>query len=175
MGAVSRRRTIAWGVFFVVVLAWLLTLRPQQLGGPADYVMVRGHSMLPTFRSGDLVIVKRRPSYAVGDVVAYQVPKGDLGAGLVVIHRIVGGSPDEGFVTRGDNNATDDDWRPHPEDVLGTPAVRIPMLGGVLGFFHAPLPLACLGGAIAFALVWDAGQKRKRDDAAEPAEDPTPV
>ena len=94
-------------------------------------------------------------------MIAYKVPAGDLGAGLVVIHRIVGGPATDGFLTRGDNNADDDDWRPTAEDVLGTPAVRVPVLGGVLAFFHAPLPLACLGAAIAIALVFDVGQKKR--------------
>ena len=161
----SRRNGVFAAVFLVVAVAWLLTLRPQQLGGPADYVMIRGTSMLPTFRSGDLVIVKQRSSYGMGDVIAYKVPADDLGAGLVVIHRIVGGSATDGFVTKGDNNAADDDWRPTAEDVLGTPAVRVPLLGGLLAFFHAPLPLACLGGAIAIALVFDMGQNKR---TAEP-------
>ena len=170
----SRRSLVFAAVFLTMAVGWLLTLRPVQLGGPADYVMIRGTSMLPTFRSGDLVIVKQRSSYGKGDVIAYKVPAGDLGAGLVVIHRIVGGSATDGFVTRGDNNAADDDWRPTVEDVLGTPAVRVPKLGGVLAFFHAPLPLACLGGAIAFALVFDAGQheRAKKKAAAERAEEP---
>jgi signal peptidase I len=167
----SRRSLVFAAVFLAMAVGWLLTLRPVQLGGPADYVMVRGTSMLPTFRTGDLVIVKRRPAYALGDVIAYKVPAGDLGAGLVVIHRIVGGSATDGFVTRGDNNPTDDEWRPTVEDVLGSPAIRVPKLGGVLAFFHAPLPLACLGAAIAIALVFDMGQKKRTSapDAEAPS------
>src|SRR5579875_1905124 len=63
---------------------------PQGLGGRADWVLVSGTSMLPRLHTGDLVLVERRSSYHVGEVVAYRIRKGEIGAGHVVIHRIVG-------------------------------------------------------------------------------------
>src|SRR5579862_3566324 len=77
--------TIAVAVF------WALFLRPQSLGGPAGYVLVSGKSMLPRYHTGDLVLVERRSSYHVGELIAYHVPQGDPMAGAQVIHRIVGG------------------------------------------------------------------------------------
>ena len=57
-----RRRRIGNLVFFLVVFAaalvWATELRPQRLGGTTDYVMVQGVSMLPTYQSGDLVLVE---------------------------------------------------------------------------------------------------------------------
>jgi signal peptidase len=153
--------TVAFaGVVVALALAWTFTLRPESLGGPADYVMVQGVSMVPTFRTGDLVMVWHEASYRRGEVVAYRVPRGDVGAGSIVIHRIVGGSERSGFVTRGDNNPAPDDWRPRPADILGKARLRVPGLGRIFAFLHAPLPLASLATGIAVALLVVPGKKR---------------
>jgi len=148
-------------VVVLIALLWVVELRPQRLGGPADYVMVRGVSMLPKFHSGDLVVVKRKASYSVGDIVAYRVPSEDVGAGLEVIHRIVGGSSSAGFVTQGDNNSAVDDWRPTGSDIVGKAWFVVPHAGTVLAFLHAPLPLASIGAGVAVALVYDPKKKQQ--------------
>ncbi len=139
-------------VFSIAALGWMLTLRPTRMGGPASFVMVQGVSMVPTFHTGDLVIAHRQSSYTVGDIIAYHVPEGDVGAGLTVIHRIIGGSPATGFVTQGDHNTTPDDWRPTLADVQGRAWMVVPNGGVILAFLHAPIPLASL--AAAAVVMW---------------------
>jgi signal peptidase I len=162
------RVSLATGVFFAVVLAaglaWAMALRPQSLGGPVNYVMVQGVSMEPTFHTGDLVLAWPADPYLKGDIVAYRVPEGDVGAGSIVLHRIVGGSAREGFVMQGDNNPVPDDWHPRPGDILGKARVRIPKLGTVFTFLHAPVPFASLamGIAVALILVPDDRKRRRR-------------
>src|SRR5579884_1718426 len=85
----------------VAALLWFCL--PQSLGGRADWVLVSGTSMLPHLHTGDLVLVERRSSYHVGEVVAYRVPQGQVGAGHVVIHRIIGGNGRTGWTMKGDN------------------------------------------------------------------------
>src|SRR2546423_15461954 len=81
---------IAVQLALVAALGWFCL--PQRLGGRADWVMVSGTSMLPRLHTGDLVLVEHQASYHVGEVVGYRVPKGQVGAGDVVIHRIIGGN-----------------------------------------------------------------------------------
>jgi signal peptidase I len=143
-------------VAMAVVLAfWFALLRPAAIGGPVSYIIIRGSSMLPTYASGDLVIVQTAPAYRVGDVVAYRVPDGDLGAGLIVIHRITG-VDQERFTLRGDNNAASDPWMPRSSDVVGRAWLSVPGLGRVLAVMHQPVALAALAasGVVGIIVVW---------------------
>lgn len=167
-GARVRRRRLRIGnvlfslVVVVVSAAWFGMLRPQALGGQVGYVMIRGISMDPLYRPGDLVLVRRQSSYVKGDIIAYRIPAGDIGAGIVVIHRIVGGTPRRGFVTQGDNNPDPDDWHPKPPDILGTPMLLVPKVGVLLAFLHAPLPLASLSAGIAVAVFLSRDPEKAR-------------
>lgn len=142
---------LAAQVVLVAALLWFCL--PQALGGRAGWVLVSGTSMLPHLHSGDLVLVERRSSYHVGEVVAYRVPKGQVGAGFVVIHRIVGGNGRMGWTTKGDNRTAPDLWNPTSRDVVGAKLVRIPHAWVVLRFFHSPLLLALAAGLGAFFLI----------------------
>src|SRR5919199_1700391 len=104
----------ALALAMLVCLFWVHYLLPQSLGGRAAYVLVSGQSMLPRYKTGDLVLVERRPNYHRGQVIAYRVPKGDPMAGAQVIHRIIGGNAKHGFVVQGDNRTAPDVWRPKP-------------------------------------------------------------
>jgi signal peptidase I len=157
-----------------VVLAaagWFIALRPQALGGPAAYILVAGQSMEPTIHPGSLVILFRRPQYAIGDVVAYRVPPGDPGAGLRIIHRIVGGSASAGFVMRGDNTPSSDLWRPKPEAILGSAQVVIPGAMPVLLFARSPIVAASVAAGLAayFALGFWAEDRRRPKSPRPPA------
>lgn len=146
--------------FAALATAWALVFRPQWLGGPATYVMVRGDSMLPTLETGDLVITESRAEYRVGDVVAYRVPSLDVGSGLLVIHRIAGGDARRGYVLSGDNNAEADPWQPTGADIVGVAAFRIPIAGRLLGLLHDPATLASLGAALVVIVVLLSGPRR---------------
>lgn len=140
-------------VAILVCLFWAQYLRPQAFGGRAAYVLVSGESMLPHYRTGDLVLVEKQPSYHVGELIAYRVPKGDAMAGAQVIHRIVGGNAQSGFIVQGDNRTAPDVWRPKPRDIVGVKALHIPNAVLVLQFLKSPLFLGLLAACFVFVRV----------------------
>jgi signal peptidase len=142
---------------------------PQGLGGRASWVLVSGTSMLPRLHTGDLVLVEHRSSYHVGEVIAYRVPEGQVGAGHVVIHRIVGGSGTTGWKMKGDNRTAPDLWHPTNHDVVGAEALRIPDAWLVLRVFHMPVLLAlfsALGVFLWIALSSDEEPGARAEEAS---------
>ncbi|MGZ4332919.1 MAG: signal peptidase I [Gaiellaceae bacterium] len=119
---------------------------PQSLGGRADWVLVSGTSMRPHLHTGDLVLVEHEAGYHVGEVIAYRVPNGQIGAGHVVIHRIIGGNGTTGWRMEGDNRTAPDLWYPTNHDVIGAKQLRIPDAWFVLRVFHMPILLALFAG-----------------------------
>jgi signal peptidase I len=117
---------------------------PQSLGGRAGWVVISGTSMLPRMHTGDLALVERQSSYHVGEVVAYRVPKGEVGAGYEVIHRIVGGNAKTGWIVKGDNRTGPDVWHPTNSDIVGARLLWVPKAYLVLRFLHTPLLLGLL-------------------------------
>jgi signal peptidase I len=151
---------IAAQLALVAALGWFCL--PQTLGGRADWVMVSGTSMLPRLHTGDLVLVEHQASYHVGEVIAYRVPKGQVGAGYVVIHRIIGGNGRTGWRMKGDNRTAPDLWYPTDHDVIGSKLLRIPDAWFVLRVLHMPLLLGLFAGfAVFFTIVL------RRDDDGE--------
>jgi signal peptidase len=98
--------------------------------------------MLPRLHTGDFVLVEHRSDYHVGQVIAYRVPEHEIGAGHVVIHRIIGGNGTTGWRVQGDNRTAPDLWYPTNHDVIGAKELRIPDAWFVLRVFHMPVLLA---------------------------------
>jgi signal peptidase len=155
-------RWLAAGALLVACMGWFVALRPQPLGGPAAYILVSGTSMEPTIHAQSLVIAFRRQSYTVGEMVAYRIPAGEPASGLLVIHRIIGGSAATGYVMRGDNAPGPDLWRPHPSDILGTEAFIVPGASPVLTMLRSPILVASVAAALASFFVlgmWPVGSR----------------
>ena len=143
-----------------LAVGWAVTLRPTSLGGPATYVVVRGDSMLPDFHSGDLVVLQAAEEYRPGDVVGYRVPDGELGAGHVVLHRIVGGDGAGGYTVEGDNNPAPDPWQPRSGDVSGRLWLFVPELGRVVSLVHQPAVAGAL--AVTVLVMWFVARETSR-------------
>ena len=149
---------------FVGALLWFCL--PQSVGGRAGWVLVSGTSMLPHLHTGDLVLVEHHSSYHVGEVVAYRIPQATVGAGHVVIHRIVGGNGRTGWRMKGDNRTAPDLWYPTNHDVIGAKQLRIPDAWFVLRVFHMPVLLALSAGFVVFLWIAFSGDG-ERDDRDE--------
>jgi signal peptidase len=167
--ALTRTNEVA-SVALVIVLCvfWAMFLRPQSLGGPAGYVLVSGKSMLPLYHTGDLVLVRRKESYRVGDIIAYRVPQGDPMAGAQVIHRIIGGDAKRGFVVQGDNRSGADVWRPKPNDIVGAASLQIPHAVVLLQLLRSPLLLGLLAASFVFVFLLGSGKKEQSPEEPAP-------
>ena len=124
-----------------------VTLRPTLLGGPTSYVTVSGVSMEPTYHQADLVVLRKHSSYQKGDIIAYRIPAGNVGAGSLIIHRVVG-EDGEGYITKGDNRKSEDMWRPQQSDIVGQAWLRLGAGGKVLSLLREPLPLATFASMV---------------------------
>lgn len=164
----SRAKGILLNILTALAVAtWVFVLRPGSLGGPATYIVVSGTSMQPAMHTGDLVLSLKQDSYQVGDVITYAVPEGEDGAGTLVIHRIIGGNAETGFITQGDNRDGADLWRPKPEDIKGKRFLLIPKGGQFLQLLRTPPALGVLAGLFAFIAVLmppDEKEQRKKQE-----------
>ena len=143
-------RWSGWAGMVLLLVGGALFARPTWLlDGDTSQLIVSGHSMDGTYRTGDLVVVKRQSSYRVGDIVGFQVPADEAGAGMVVIHRIVGVAPEGGFLTQGDNNPEPDPWRITADDVRGRAALRLPGVGLASSYVRSPIGIAGIFGGLA--------------------------
>jgi signal peptidase I len=163
------RILLNWGLFIAVLTGVWWFAGPAHLGGPANYVIVDGRSMEPTYDSGDLVITRERDRYGVGDVIVYDAP---IDTQFEVIHRIV--EPTEGgFVTQGDNRDEPDGWIAPHETIRGAALFHIPNGGAIVAFLRQPAAiLALLAGFISFEAL--KRSERKRDDEQDEERDDGP-
>jgi signal peptidase I len=128
-----------------VALAVVWTgLLPQQLGGRTSYVITSGVSMLPDFHAGDLVVVRREPTYHVGEVAAFHNQQ----LHVVVLHRIVAIRGDH-YVFKGDNNTWYTTYEPTKAQIVGAAWLHVPRAGRILGDLRVPAVAAVL-----LALLW---------------------
>lgn len=153
-------RTLGAIVFVVVVAAFLVTAIPGVVGADQSFV-VRSSSMSPAISAGDVVIVETVPPETISerDVITFRSPGN---ADNRVTHRVVevvGSAGAREFVTKGDANASPDDERVQPGDVLGAVAFTIPFIGYVVTFANSDVGLVALVIVPALLLVgselWD--------------------
>lgn len=154
----SQKAIVNLVVTLALIASWFLLLAPQFLGGPIAYVLVSGESMEPTLHDNEFVIARRQDTYARGEIVVYRIPESETGAGGLVIHRIIGGSDQNGYVLQGDNRTTPDLWRPRSTDIAGRLLARVPMAGELIPFLRSPLIVALFAGYMAFLFVYLGGK-----------------
>ena len=141
------------GVFF----AWRVVM-PEQIGGSSTYVMVSGSSMLPLYKAGDAVILRTRPSYHVGEVIAYYNPQ----LKIDVMHRIYE-IKNGHYLMKGDNNNFIDPYQPTLSNIVGARWLHISGAGWVLYEARQPPIAGALAGALGVLFVTGRkGIKRRR-------------
>lgn len=159
-GPDTRSRAEVFRSFLAGLLPWLLLagllalMWPVRFGGSTDFIIVSGRSMERTYHTGDLVITKKRSSYAIGDVIVYRIPGAGAGGGREVVHRLHQRLPDGRFLAKGDNNRTPDPWPITQEDIVGSKWLMVAKGGMFLGFLRSILMLAVLFGVLVSWVFW---------------------
>jgi signal peptidase I len=162
-----RRALAAVATVAVFGAAWFF-LAPPQLGGKTSYAVTFGVSMEPHFHRGDLVVLRRRPSYRVGDVVAYHSHELNRN----VLHRIIA-IRNGRYTFKGDNNGFVDPERPVAGDLVGSEWLHVPAVGNWLASLHSPRNAAIAAFVIVLLLVLSGGgtvnYRRRRRGVPSPA------
>ncbi len=124
----------------VILASNLLTiLAPDRAGsrpglfGFSSAVVISG-SMEPAIGVDDMIVIKDKKSYQVGDVITFST-----GGNLPVTHRIVGTDEQGRFLTKGDANNGVDREPVAQADVLGKVIVVIPRVGVLIDWLKTPL------------------------------------
>lgn len=146
----------------LAALIWLL-FAPTRLGGQMTYVIVDGNSMEPRFHFGDLVLVRKRSAYQVGDAVTYR----NAELGRFVFHRIISLDSDR-FVLKGDNNSWLDSYRPGQDEIIGELWLHIPTFGKGIEWLRRPINFALasslLGGILMSSMMVASPRPPKRNN-----------
>ncbi|MEV6299315.1 signal peptidase I [Actinoplanes sp. NPDC051861] len=109
--------------------------------GRLSYVVTQGKSMQPVYYAGDLVLITKPDMYQQGDIAAYH----GAGGQMEVLHRIIGGNAETGFVFQGDNNKDADPDKVAVDQLIGRAALHIPKVGTVLQPVLSPTGLGMIG------------------------------
>jgi len=118
---------VAWLLLIFALLITLLVFASNKNNGISSLfgrmpMSVQSDSMLPTMKTGDLIIVKEADLYSlkVGDVITfYSIVDGRR---ILVTHRITEINEFENtrsFVTKGDNNPVEDSLPAYASDIVG--------------------------------------------------------
>ncbi len=156
------RKVVSWTVNGLI-LAAAIYFWPARFGGATSAVLVRGTSMLPNYELNDIVFVREKDEYEVGDIVLFEIPDGEA-AGLQIIHRIIGTWDDGTWKTQGDNRPTADQFRLEDEHLLGSPVLHVPEAGRVLQLLQNTFVISAAVGVGAVMLMWPSNSGRPVED-----------
>lgn len=116
-------------VGFVVMVGLFLLVGFVSGMFPQKPIVIVSDSMNPYFARGDIVVINRNADYDVGSVIQFEQD------GVQVVHRIVDKEFDESgkvyYITKGDNNNSEDAWIVYEEQIEGVLSFVVPKLGYV--------------------------------------------
>ena len=118
--------------FLVVVVGWL-TIDKYILKSPVPSFAGYSHLIVVTesrsgdggLEAGDLIIIKDTKDYKIGDIITFMHEEDTI----PTTHRIVGIDEDGNFVTKGDNNNTDDTLPVTMDEIYGEKVLVIENFG----------------------------------------------
>lgn len=150
-----------------LILAFLLTasIGSVLIGHPFLLEVEQTNSMYPLLQHGDVAFVLPLPASdaKIGSIILFHPKRGPLASVPFVVHRIVGGGPEQGYLTKGDHNAETDQqagattrvppaWIEGIVPTLNGQPLRVPLIGDLAlwaGSQMSHLYLVPAAGAVA--------------------------
>lgn len=77
---------------------------------------VSSNSMVPKFKKGDFIVIKKQEKYNVGDIITFEVIEEN--SKYYITHRIVEKNENE-FITKGDANNKNDNYKVYENAIKG--------------------------------------------------------
>lgn len=139
-----KTRELISSLVVVVLIIFIVNVGLREVtNNSSPLAVVRGNSMYPLLREGDIIILsKRDPSeIKIGDIIVYKSLKGNL-----IVHRVINIVSSNGiyyFQTKGDNNYLDDKFLNEYEFGLGISQDRV--IGVAIKIGNSVLKIPYLG------------------------------
>ena len=130
---------------------------PTSIGGQDSYFILSGTSMLPSFRTGDLVILRPASIYRVGEIAAYLTPQ----LKAPIFHQIINVHADS-YTFKGENNAFVDPSHPSRKEIVGGLWLDLGSMGRILLWLRSPNVGGPLLGLVAAFSLWPKYRSRRR-------------
>ena len=124
---------------------------------------IQSGSMEPEIPTYSYCLISTRYDYdslQVGDVIVYDRPNDHL----QVVHRIIA-ILDEGIITKGDANATDDGILLTAADITGVCLGHVPGIGHITSLIRTPVGIGIILAAVVLLLLSDARSQKKKQDS----------
>ncbi|MDP5274381.1 signal peptidase I [Chengkuizengella axinellae] len=160
---------------------------------PVLLAVIRSNSMYPLMERGDMVLVKRvreEDSVEIGDITIFKAEKGALASKGWVIHRLIEGNSEEGYITQGDANERTDqqdgstlierDWIVNETIKIGEKPIVIPYVGYLplwieeLNFESSNLQLIAVGLTV-YVVLNEIFNRRKKRKSKKPSKLDVPL
>ena len=92
---------------------------------PLRLLVIKSNSMFPNLEKNDVILIKKCNDYKVNDIITYSYEN------YLITHRIIEKN-DEGFITKGDNNNSQDNDLVKLKDIKGKVILKINRKGKII-------------------------------------------
>jgi len=130
-------------LYIIVAIVLTAAITSALWDKPMMLSSVRSNSMYPLFERSDMILIKSisdNDSVNIGDIIVFKVEKGSLSSKGWIVHRIIEGNEETGYITKGDaNNDTDQasggtgpiqrEWIASKVMTIGDKPIKIPLIG----------------------------------------------
>ena len=99
----------------ILIISFKFCLKDSQPFG-VTILRVSSNSMVPKFKKGDFIVIKKQEKYNVGDIITFEVIEEN--SKYYITHRIVEKNENK-FITKGDANNKNDNYKVYENAIKG--------------------------------------------------------